>query len=144
MILMGTRFCTLLLLLLPAFLPAQSTVRYDLPRLLREDQLTVVHRLAAADSGEGRQFLTLNEETDEGLVWLNGVSFRTGTIDVELKGQDVFQRSFIGIAFHGENDSTFEAVDAMLEKRLVGFGEIFRLLTYQDIGSPAIMSRATD
>jgi molybdenum cofactor biosynthesis protein B len=40
-------------------------------------------------------------------------------------------------------DSTFEAVDAMLEKRLTGFGEIFRLLTYQDIGSPAIMSRAT-
>ena len=40
-------------------------------------------------------------------------------------------------------DSTFEAVDAMLEKRLVGFGEIFRYLTYQDIGSPAIMTRAT-
>ena len=40
-------------------------------------------------------------------------------------------------------DSTFEAVDAMLEKRLVGFGEIFRYLTYQDIRSPAIMSRAT-
>ena len=40
-------------------------------------------------------------------------------------------------------DSTFEAVDALLEKRLVGFGEIFRYLTYQDIGSPAIMSRAT-
>ena len=41
-----------------------------------------------------------------------------------------------------KRDSTFEAVDAMLEKRLVGFGEIFRYLTYQDIGSPAIMSRA--
>ncbi|MCC2642309.1 MAG: moaB [Nitrospira sp.] len=40
-------------------------------------------------------------------------------------------------------DSTFEAVDAMLEKRLDGFGEIFRALTYQDIGSPAIMTRAT-
>lgn len=40
-------------------------------------------------------------------------------------------------------DSTFEAVDEMLEKRLDGFGEIFRLLTYQEIGSPAIMSRAT-
>ena len=39
-------------------------------------------------------------------------------------------------------DSTFEAVDAMLEKRLSGFGEIFRLLTYQEIGSSAIMSRA--
>jgi molybdenum cofactor biosynthesis protein B len=40
-------------------------------------------------------------------------------------------------------DSTFEAVDSMLEKRLDGFGEIFRYLTYLDIGSPAIMSRAT-
>jgi molybdopterin adenylyltransferase len=42
-----------------------------------------------------------------------------------------------------KRDSTFEAVDAMLEKRLVGFGEVFRYLTYQEIGSPAIMSRAT-
>ena len=42
-----------------------------------------------------------------------------------------------------KRDSTFEAVDAMLEKRLVGFGEIFRYLTYMDIGSPAILSRAT-
>jgi molybdopterin adenylyltransferase len=40
-------------------------------------------------------------------------------------------------------DSTFEAVDAMLDKRLDGFGEVFRYLTYQEIGSPAIMSRAT-
>ncbi len=42
-----------------------------------------------------------------------------------------------------KRDATFEAVDAMLEKRLVGFGEIFRYLTYQEIGSPAMMSRAT-
>jgi molybdopterin adenylyltransferase len=40
-------------------------------------------------------------------------------------------------------DSTFEAVDEMLEKRLYGFGEIFRYLTYQEIGSLAIMTRAT-
>lgn len=40
-------------------------------------------------------------------------------------------------------DSTFEAIDELFEKRLGGFGEIFRLLTYQEIGSSAIMSRAT-
>ena len=40
-------------------------------------------------------------------------------------------------------DSTFEAIDGLLEKRLDGFGEIFRVLSYQDIGSAAIMSRAT-
>lgn len=40
-------------------------------------------------------------------------------------------------------DSTFEALDGLLEKRLDGFGEIFRSLSYEDIGSAAIMSRAT-
>ena len=40
-------------------------------------------------------------------------------------------------------DSTFEAVDAMLERRLDGFGQLFRVLSYQEIGSAAIMTRAT-
>ena len=40
-------------------------------------------------------------------------------------------------------DSTFEAVDGLLEKRLTGFGEIFRYLSYKDIGSSAMLSRAT-
>lgn len=40
-------------------------------------------------------------------------------------------------------DNTFEVVDGMLEKRLPGFGEIFRYLSYKEIGSAAIMSRAT-
>lgn len=39
-------------------------------------------------------------------------------------------------------DSTFEAIEHLLEKRLDGFGEIFRYLSYKEIGSPAIMSRA--
>jgi molybdenum cofactor biosynthesis protein B len=39
-------------------------------------------------------------------------------------------------------DSTYEAVSALLKKRLDGFGELFRMLSYQDIGSSAMMSRA--
>jgi molybdenum cofactor biosynthesis protein B len=40
-------------------------------------------------------------------------------------------------------DSTFEAVDALLQKRLTGFGELFRMLSYQEIGAAAMLSRAT-
>ncbi len=40
-------------------------------------------------------------------------------------------------------DSTFEAIDGMLEKRLDGFGELFRYLSYKEIGSSSMMSRAT-
>lgn len=39
-------------------------------------------------------------------------------------------------------DGTFEVVSGLLEKRLDGFGELFRFLSYQEIGSAAIMSRA--
>ena len=40
-------------------------------------------------------------------------------------------------------DGTFEAIDGLLSKRLEGFGELFRMLSYQEIGSAAMMSRAT-
>ena len=40
-------------------------------------------------------------------------------------------------------DSTYEAIDAMLDKRLPGFGELFRMLSYQEIGAAAMLSRAT-
>jgi molybdenum cofactor biosynthesis protein B len=40
-------------------------------------------------------------------------------------------------------DSTFEAIDGLLTKRLPGFGEIFRMISYQQIGSAAMLSRAT-
>ena len=40
-------------------------------------------------------------------------------------------------------DGTYEAVAALLEKRLDGFGELFRMLSFQEIGSAAMMSRAT-
>ena len=39
-------------------------------------------------------------------------------------------------------DRTFETIDALLDKRLDGFGELFRMLSYQEIGSAAMLSRA--
>jgi molybdenum cofactor biosynthesis protein B len=39
-------------------------------------------------------------------------------------------------------DSTYEAVSAMLWKRLDGFGELFRMLSYHQIGAAAMLSRA--
>jgi molybdopterin adenylyltransferase len=39
-------------------------------------------------------------------------------------------------------DTTYEVVDRMIEKKLDGFGEIFRVLSYEEIGAAAILSRA--
>jgi molybdopterin adenylyltransferase len=40
-------------------------------------------------------------------------------------------------------DGTFEALDGLFEKRLDGFGELFRMLSYEEIGAAAMLSRAT-
>ena len=47
-----------------------------------------------------------------------------------------------GVTGIGSRDSTFEAVSGLLEKRLDGFGELFRTLSYRAIGSAAMLSRA--
>jgi molybdenum cofactor biosynthesis protein B len=39
-------------------------------------------------------------------------------------------------------DSTFEAIERLLDKRLPGFGELFRMLSYEDVGPAAMLSRA--
>ena len=39
-------------------------------------------------------------------------------------------------------DSTYEVAGRLIDKRLDGFGEIFRMLSYEEIGSAAMLSRA--
>ena len=39
-------------------------------------------------------------------------------------------------------DSTYEALVTLLDKQLDGFGELFRMLSYEDVGSAAMLSRA--
>ena len=40
-------------------------------------------------------------------------------------------------------DSTYEAVTSLFDKRIDGFGELFRMLSYKEIGAAAMLSRAT-
>ncbi|MDF0667253.1 MAG: molybdenum cofactor biosynthesis protein MoaB [Nitrospira sp.] len=68
------------------------------------------------------------------------IQFRIAQSTANEEVQVIIVNGGTGIS---RRDSTFEALDGMLKKRLYGFGEIFRLLTYQEIGPSAILSRAT-
>ena len=59
---------------------------------------------------------------------------------VGLRVRAVVTTGGTGIA---KRDSTFEALTSQFDKRLDGFGELFRMLSYQDIGAAAMLSRAT-
>ena len=45
-----------------------------------------------------------------GIGWIKGASFSTGSIDVDIRGRDVYQQNFLGIAFHGSDNKTYEAI----------------------------------
>jgi molybdopterin adenylyltransferase len=63
-------------------------------------------------------------------------------IERQLANPDVQAILTTGGTGISSRDSTYEAVSALLQKRLDGFGERFRMLSYKDIGSSAMMSRA--
>ena len=52
----------------------------------------------------------LSEMPGDGAAWLEGVEFEKGSIEFDVRGKDVFQRSFVGIAFHALDDKTYDAV----------------------------------
>ena len=57
-----------------------------------------------------RDGVHVSERADVGLVWIEGTDFAEGTIEVDVRGRDVPQQSFVGIAFHRKDDNTFESV----------------------------------
>lgn len=73
-----------------------------------QKKYTVVNRTITAGTEPGS--VHLDERQDDGIAWLKGGQFTNGIIEVDIKGRDKLQASFVGIAFHGLNDSTYEAV----------------------------------
>jgi molybdopterin adenylyltransferase len=56
-----------------------------------------------------------------------------------VEAQVVITTGGTGIA---ARDSTFEAIASLVDKQLDGFGELFRMISYEEVGSAAMLSRA--
>ena len=66
-----------------------------------------------------------------------------GTIERQLANPQVQVIITTGGTGITSRDSTYEVVSGLLQKTLDGFGELFRMLSYEQIGSAAMLSRAT-
>ena len=100
----------LILLFFSIQLFGQKTQIYTLAKLHEQGKLKYANRSAKVETTGNKSYIKLSDQQGEGLVWLPISSFKNGEIEIEMQGKDVFQRSFIGIAFHGLNDSTYDAV----------------------------------
>lgn len=70
---------------------------------------------------------------------IESIRSRVGSIIDDDWVQALVVNGGTGIA---RRDVTIEAIEPLMEKELPGFGEIFRILSFEKIGSAAMMSRA--
>jgi hypothetical protein len=59
---------------------------------------------------QDRNGVRLSSRSGNGVAWVEGTEFHSGTIEVDIRGRESLQQSYVGIAFHRKNDTTYEAV----------------------------------
>ena len=80
----------------------------DLAERLGLGDLRAVNRDVTALSGSSGVHVT--ENAGPGVVWIEASDFAQGTIEVDVRGRDVPGRSFVGVAFHRQDDESYDAV----------------------------------
>jgi hypothetical protein len=80
------------------------------PDLQHETQWTLINRTATPIDNNGKKAISLNEMAANGMMLLKGTDFSNGIIELDIKGSNKFQQSFVGFAFHCQDAKTYEAV----------------------------------
>ncbi|MEJ2613383.1 MAG: hypothetical protein P8Z35_00340 [Ignavibacteriaceae bacterium] len=107
----------ILLLVFPAILlmcgfsfAQEKTIIPNLSKINNEDYWGIYNRVVSSKKVNGKPALYLNGQEGDGFVWLKDFEFDNGIIEADIKGKNVQGNSFVGIAFHGVDDTTYEVV----------------------------------
>ena len=88
----------------------KKPVEPDLGSLADGKGVNASKRTISRITDGARQGVRLSEAEGEGPAYLPGIEFSDGTIELDLKGKDVQGASFIGVAFHGVDGTTYDAI----------------------------------
>ena len=86
------------------------TVKYDLFNMTENNKLEVFNRKISSFSENDKKGIRFSKNGNDGIAWLNGVEFSNGTIELDIRGKDEYQQSFVGVAFHGSDNKTLDAI----------------------------------
>jgi len=79
-------------------------------RVIEPGGLKVFNRSVTSLSDGARKGVRLSENAGEGVAYLQGIEFANGTIEFDVRGKDIPQQSFVGVAFHGVDGTTYDAI----------------------------------
>lgn len=97
-------------LLVPCGLRAQDVIRPDLSAIAEGDGWTLVNRGASVVTEGDRIVATFDGRPGDGVAWVDGLDFKDGTIELLVRGRNNPGLSFVGVAFRGVDDRTYDAV----------------------------------
>lgn len=82
------------------------------PDIANKSKLDIYNRevMVIMDGIDNVSHLKFNAKPGDGLAVYKNIEFENGILEFDVKGKDVLQQSFVGIAFHIQNDSTFNAI----------------------------------
>src|SRR6266567_7824870 len=83
---------------------------YNLGELAKANKIEVFKRKIDQTKSGSSEAVFLNAAPNDGLAWIAGAELSEGTIELEIKGTNQQGRSFVGIAFHGQDNRAFDAV----------------------------------
>jgi hypothetical protein len=88
----------------------KKPIEPDLAALADGKGLNASKRTITRLTDGARNGVRLSEAEGEGPAYLPGIEFANGTIEVDIKGKDVQGASFVGVAFHGVDGTTYDAI----------------------------------
>jgi Domain of Unknown Function (DUF1080) len=91
-------------------LTQKNTIEPDLAALGEGKGLKVFNRSLSRLTDGAKKGVRLSESPGDGVAYLEGIEFTNGSIEFDVKGKDVQQQSFVGIAFHGLDEKTYDAI----------------------------------
>jgi len=91
-------------------LAQKKAIEPDLAALAEGKGLKVFNRSLSVLNDGARKGARLSESPGDGVAYLEGIEFTNGVIEIDIRGKDVQQQSFVGVAFHGLDEKTYDAV----------------------------------
>jgi hypothetical protein len=85
-------------------------VRPDVSHLVAGGGGRVWNRGIEAIEKDGQPAVSLDEREGDGLAYWPDLRFRDGTVELDVRGRDLPGRSFVGLAFHGLDEETYDVV----------------------------------
>lgn len=85
-------------------------IQPDLAKLAAGNGLRIFNRTVGSLRDGPRNGARLSAAPGDGVAYLEGTEFANGTIELDIRGKDIQQQSFVGVAFHGVDGATYDAV----------------------------------